>query len=325
VKLLNKPGSNSQAAFNRIRHRLKGSAYFNEPLSRHTSYRIGGPADILFIPQDVEDLQEAIAWARAEQLPYFIMGNGSNLLVSDRGFHGLLIKISGSFNGVRFEKNRAIAGAGTDLGVLINQAAQHGLFGLPFAVGIPGTVAGAIVMNAGSATLYMGQQIESVLVLDCRDLQQKTLHSKELEFHYRRSVLDSGDWVVLEATISMQEEQPQIAFERIRELLLRRRAAQPLQYPSAGSVFRNPPNAYAGQLIEETGCKGWCVGDAMISTVHANFIVNMGKATAFHVLALMEKVQAAVEKQHGTLLQPEIKLLGDCAQSLSFWRGDADR
>lgn len=123
----------------------------------------------------------------------------------------------------------------------------------------------------------------------------------------------------------MQEEQPQIAFERIRELLLRRRTAQPLEYPSAGSVFRNPPNAYAGRLIEETGCKGWCVGDAMISAVHANFIVNVGQATANHVLALMEKVQAAVEKHHGTLLQPEIKLLGDWSQSMSLWRGDAGR
>ena len=325
MKLLNKPGSISQAAFNLLSHRLKGSAYFDEPLSRHTSYRIGGPADILFIPQDVEDLQEAISWARAENIPYFIMGNGSNLLVSDRGFRGLLIKISGSFNGIRFEQNRAIAGAGSDLGVLINQAARHGLFGLPFAVGIPGTVAGAIVMNAGSATLYMGQQIESIAALNCRDLRQKTLHRQELGFQYRRSMLDSGDWVVLEATISMQEERPQIAFERIRELLLRRRTAQPLKYPSAGSVFRNPPNAYAGQLIEETGCKGWCVGDAMISAVHANFIVNVGQATANHVLVLMERVQAAVEEHYGLLLQPEIKLLGDWSQSMSLWRGDAGR
>jgi UDP-N-acetylmuramate dehydrogenase len=323
VKLLNKPGSVSQAAFNSICHRLKGSAYFNEPLSRHTSYRIGGLADILFIPQDVEDLQEAIAWARAENLPYFIMGNGSNLLVSDRGFRGLILKIAGSFHRIRFEQNRAIAGAGSDLGLLINQAARHGLFGLPFAVGIPGTVAGAIVMNAGSATLYMGQQVESIVALDCRDLQQKTLHRGELGFQYRRSMLDSGDWVVLEAAISMQEEPPQIAFERIHELLLRRRTAQPLEYPSAGSVFRNPSNAYAGQLIEEAGCKGWRVGDAMISSVHANFIVNIGQATASHVLALMERVQAVVEDHYGLLLQPEIKLLGEWSQSISLWRGEA--
>ncbi len=288
----------------------------DEPMTRHTTYRIGGPADLFCQPGSLEDLRQALCEVHRQKLPFTIMGNGSNLLVSDEGFRGMVIQVAGVFNGIHFQGDRATVGGGTDLGTLLNQAARRGLFGLPFAVGIPGTVAGAVTMNAGSATRYMGQHVESVRVLDSETLEIFDLTRAELDFQYRRSILESGRWVVLQVRLQLEEEDPVAIFARIRELLLRRKEVQPLAFPSAGSVFRNPGSLYAGKLIEDAGCKGWREGQAMVSAVHANFIVNLGQATAGHVFRLMDRVQEAVWQRFQVRLQPEVRILGRCPERL---------
>ncbi len=290
---------------------FKGPVFYGEPMFRHTSYRIGGPARIFCLPQDVDDLKKALIFCHEEGIPYYIIGNGTNLLVSDEGFDGMIIKISGVFNGFQFLGEKVIAGAGTDLGYLINQAGKKGLFGWPFAVGIPGTVAGAVVMNAGSSTLHMGQHVQKVWALDCKSLEFVEMGNEDLQFQYRKSILDSGNWVVLEVELLLQKEDPKKIFPRIEELLTRRKMVQPLNYPSAGSVFRNPDNAFAGKLIEDAGCKGWIEGGAMVSPVHANFIVNFNHARAIDVGTLMSRVRREVEEKFGISLEPELKIIGN--------------
>ncbi|MCR4428983.1 MAG: UDP-N-acetylmuramate dehydrogenase [Caldiserica bacterium] len=295
---------------------FKGPVFYREPMSRHTSYKIGGPARIFCLPQDVEDLKKALIFSHEEGIPYYIIGNGTNLLVSDEGFEGMVIKISGVFNGFQFSGEKVIAGAGTDLCHLINQAGKQGLFGWPFAVGIPGTVAGAVVMNAGSSTLHMGQHVQKVWALDCKSLEFVEMRNDDLQFQYRKSILDSGKWVVLEVELLLQREDPDKIFLRIEDLLQRRRKVQPLNYPSAGSVFRNPDNAFAGKLIEDAGCKGWTQGGAMVSPVHANFIVNFNHARAIDVGTLMARVRKEVEEKFGISLEPELKIIGNWPEEL---------
>lgn len=296
---------------------FKGPIFYSEPMFRHTSYRIGGPARIFCVPQDVNDLKIALNFSYQEGIPYYIIGNGTNLLVSDEGFDGMIIKISGVFNGFQFLGERVIAGAGTDLSFLIHQAAKNGLFGWHFAVGIPGTVAGAVVMNAGSSTLHMGQHVVKVWALDCQTLNFVEMRKEDLCFQYRKSILDTGKWIVLEVELLLQREEPEKIFSRIEELLLRRKQVQPLNYPSAGSVFRNPDNAYAGKLIEDAGCKGWTEGGAMVSPVHANFIVNYKGARAIDVGRLMGRVRRVVEEKFGVCLEPELKIIGNWPDELA--------
>ena len=288
----------------------------DEPMTRHTTFRIGGPADLFCQPGSFEDLRHVLREAHRRKLPFAIMGNGSNLLVSDEGFRGMIIQVAGVFDGIHFQGDRVTVGGGADLATLLNQSARRGLFGLPFAVGIPGTVAGAVAMNAGSATRCMGQHVESVRVLDCKTLEILDLSRAELDFQYRRSILENGRWVVLQVRLQLEEEDPVAIFARIRELLLRRKEVQPLAFPSAGSIFRNPGSLYAGKLIEGAGCKGWREGQAMVSSVHANFIVNLGQATAGQVFRLMQRVQEAVWQSFQVRLQPEVRILGDCPGSL---------
>jgi UDP-N-acetylmuramate dehydrogenase len=295
---------------------LHGLLLAEEPMERHTTYRIGGPADLFCQPASLEDLRTALRHARDEDLPYFIMGNGSNLLVSDDGYRGMVIQVSGVFNGIHFSGSQVTVGAGTDLSTLLNVAARRGLFGLPFAVGIPGTVAGAVAMNAGSSTRYMGQHVVAVKALDVDSLQLHRLTPEDLQFQYRRSVVEEGRWVILQVTLQLEEEDPVAIFLRIRELLLRRKEVQPLAYPSAGSVFRNPGQLYAGKLIEEAGCKGWREGDALVSPIHANFIVNRGHASANQVFCLMRRVRQLVQERFGVILESEVRILGDCPEEL---------
>jgi len=284
----------------------------DEPMTRHTTFRIGGKADLFCQPGSLEDLRHALREAHRRELPFAIMGNGSNLLVSDVGFRGMIIQVAGVFDGIHFQGDRVSVGGGTDLATLLNQSARRGLFGLPFAVGIPGTVAGAVTMNAGSATRCISQHVESVRALDCMTLEILDLSRAELDFQYRRSILENGRFVVLQVRLQLEEEDPVAIFARIRELLLRRKEVQPLAFPSAGSIFRNPGLLYAGKLIEDAGCKGWREGQAMVSSVHANFIVNLGQATAGQVFRLMQRVQEAVWQRFQVRLQPEVRILGDC-------------
>jgi UDP-N-acetylmuramate dehydrogenase len=299
---------------------VKGEIRRNEPLSRHTAYAIGGPADILAYPVDREDLQALLQAIRAQKQNYFILGGGTNLLVRDGGFRGVVITLQ-RMNAIRIEREyRAIGGsfavlyaeAGASLAKLLSRAVEEGLTGLEFAAGIPGTVGGAIRMNAGTAEGEMGDIVESVTLISPQG-ELLTRSQTEMGFGYRTSLVPEGH-LVLDTRIILRRDDQEKIRARIRELLDTRKQRQPLGFPSAGSVFKNPPGAAAGRLIEAAKLKGRTIGMAQVSEKHANFIVNLGKAKAADVLELMEVVKQAVFDVHGVRLEPEITIIGEDAE-----------
>ncbi|HVN66919.1 MAG TPA: UDP-N-acetylmuramate dehydrogenase [Candidatus Sulfotelmatobacter sp.] len=276
----------------------------NEPLNKYTSFRIGGPADYFCAPANLPQLKEALLFARAKRLPVALLGAGTNLLVLDKGFRGLVIKLAGSLTGIRARGRTVYAGGGAPLGRVISQATGHGLGGLEFLAGIPGTVGGAAVMNAGAWGKEIGRYIVRVKVLDA-DGQESTLTKKQLRFGYRRSILQKGGYIVIEVALRLRPGKRSAGWKKLKEYLDRRRTSQPLGMPNAGSIFKNPPGKFAGRLLEEAGCKGLRIGDAQVSTKHANFIVNLGEAQARDVIKLMTKMQRRVKIR----LEPELKIM----------------
>lgn len=293
----------------RLRSIFRGELKVDEPLSKHTSFRIGGPADFLAIPADREELNSLLQFAVNAAVPFFILGRGTNILAPDQGFRGLVIKIADRLDKTRFEGQHLVVEGGASLSRAAWMAVERGLAGLEFAVGIPGTVGGGLVMNAGAFGGDLGRLAVEVTVMDLRG-GIRVLPREELSFGYRTSSLAGGKAVVVEAVLRLQEADAAMLASRARENLERRRLTQPLGLPSAGSVFKNPPGDFAGRLIEAAGCKGLCRGDACVSELHANYIVNRGSATARDVLALMEEIQEKVGKAFGVYLEPEIQVLG---------------
>ncbi len=296
---------------------FKGEIKKNEPLSMHTSFAVGGPADIVAYPTDREDLVSLLKEIKKRGMKYFILGGGTNLLVRDGGFRGAVIKLE-RLAAVRIEREyRSVGGAfaavyaqaGVPLPKLHFFAAEQGLTGLEFATGIPGTVGGAICMNAGTAAGETGDVIESVTLLSPEG-EVITRLRDEMSFGYRSSRIPDGHLVVDAIFILRRDDKEKIK-ARIRELLEKRKQGQPLNFPNAGSIFKNPQEVPAGRLIETAKLKGKRVGDAEVSDKHANFIVNTGKATARDVLALMEIVKQTVLDVHGVRLEPEIKIIGE--------------
>lgn len=287
---------------------ITGAVRTNEPLSRHTSFKIGGPADLFIEPETIAELVSVLTTLRQEGIPYFMLGNGTNLLVGDRGYRGAVIRLAGEFLCASFTGSNVQAGAGVLLARLAREACDRGLAGLEFAAGIPGTVGGALVMNAGAHGAAFGDVLADADILD-GDLKLHTVPSGDLGLSYRKSQL-SPDSVVcgvrLTLTAGDREKQARICREHLRF----RQERQPRQ-PNAGSIFKNPPHDSAGRLIEAAGYKGRRAGGAMVSDLHANFIINSGDATAADVLALMDAVRTAVLQQFGINLEPEIRLLGD--------------
>jgi len=283
---------------------------FDEPMCRHTSFRIGGPADLLVIPANLEDLRKTVGFCIDNQVPLFVMGSGTNLLVKDGGIRGVVAKLSGTLDHIRFDGDLVTAGSGARLAELSRQAMEHGLSGLEFACGIPGSVGGAVVMNAGAYDGEMKDVVRSVTVLS-RDEGLVTIDAGEMDFGYRRSrPQDTGD-IVVEAVMSLIPGDRARIASRMEELERRRREKQPLDLPSAGSVFKRPEGHYAGTLIEKAGLKGMSVGGARVSELHAGFIVNTGGATAKDVLRLIEIVRDEVMRRFGVLLTPEIRIVGE--------------
>jgi UDP-N-acetylmuramate dehydrogenase len=296
---------------------IKGEIRRNEPLSGHTSFRIGGPADLLVYPADRDDLIAVLKEVNKQGFPYFVLGGGTNLLVRDGGFRGAAISLQ-RMKAVRIEREyRSIGGsfavvlaeAGASLAALLSFAVDEGLTGLEFAAGIPGTVGGAVRMNAGTSAGETGDVVESVTLL-APGGELVTKGRDAMGFGYRTSSVQEGHVVVEVRFVLRRDEKARIK-ARVKQLSEARKQRQPLGLPNAGSMFKNPQEESAGKLIEEAKLKGRRVGDAQVSERHANFIVNLGKATARDVLQLMEIVKQAVVEVCGVRLEPEITIIGE--------------
>jgi UDP-N-acetylmuramate dehydrogenase len=282
----------------------------HEPMSRHTSFGVGGPADILGVPQDEAALARLLGACRETQLPYLVIGNGTNIIFRDGGFRGVVIKISEALGDIRHEGRRLIAQSGSGLDRLCLRAAEAGLAGLAWAAGIPGTVGGAVWMNAGANGGEIGQLVKQVTVLSA-DGERSALRHRDLDFSYRHSTLQAQPLIVVEVEFDLAEGSPEDVRREMYETIEKRLTRQPLKERSAGCIFKRPPNDFAGRLIDCTGCKGLIVGGAQISPKHAGFIVNRGGATASDVLQLVGQVRQRVHDEHGIWLEQEVCVVGE--------------
>jgi UDP-N-acetylmuramate dehydrogenase len=282
-------------------------------MARHTSYRIGGAASLYVECATVADINRCLAVCSEHELSWCVVGKGSNLLVSDEGFGGAIITLGQDFKHFSFPDEREdesllIAGAGVILSTLVQNAFKNGYSGLEFSVGIPGTLGGALFMNAGSATEWIGAVVDSLTVLR-PDQGLVRYEAHELPWSYRRSGIPCGE-IIVETALRVKKGNLGQIRAKMEASLKRRRKTQPLTVPNAGSIFRNPPDASAGQLIESLGLKGYRVGGARVSEVHANFIVNEDSATAADVIAIIMHIRERVKEEYGTELQPEIRFIG---------------
>ncbi len=282
----------------------------NEPMRNHTTWRIGGPADRLVQPESVEELRQAVREARESGEPYYVIGGGSNLLVSDDGIAGTVIQLGGSLTGLQIADDSMIVEAGVPLPFLARKAAEHGLSGLEFAAGIPGSVGGAVFMNAGAYQGQISNVIEQVICCDAGG-QLITLDAADCDFSYRSSRFkQERELIIVSVKMKLQPGKKEDILEQMQKNTASRNAKQPVEYPNAGSIFKNPPGDAAGRLIELVGAKGWQQGDAVVSEKHSNFIVNTGNASCRDVLQLVERVKQAVQEETGVLLEEEILFLG---------------
>ena len=291
--------------------RLKARVRFNEPLSNHTTLRIGGPAEVWVEPKDIGQLRQILCRCVKEQIPYLVVGRGSNILFSERGFRGIVICLnSRAFTKMEIKTQAYIScGAGLDLSKLISQAQKRGLGGLEFLAGIPATAGGALIMNAGNTKDNIASLVESVTVMDRRGVT-RVLKKKQLIFGYRRSNLDR--YIVLEAQLRLTKSSPKKVKEQILENLSKKRETQDLTARSAGCIFKNPHPRHrlaAGQMLEACGLKRRRKGGGEISAKHANYIINRNSAQACDILYLINLAQREVRKKFGVLLEPEIKII----------------
>ena len=278
----------------------------DEPMKSHTTFRVGGPADYFVTPQTAEEVAKVIEACTQEKVPYYIVGNGSNLLVSDKGYEGVIIQIYKQMNQVKVEGAQIHAQAGALLSMIAKRALDAELTGFEFAAGIPGTLGGACVMNAGAYGGEMKDVLKSVTVLTDKG-EVKTLAKEELELGYRTSVIAKKGYIVLEAVLELQKGEKEKIQAVMDDLKERRVTKQPLEYPSAGSTFKRPEGYFAGKLIQDAGLKGYRSGDVMVSEKHSGFVVNVGKGTYRDAMRVIEHVQRAVYEQFGVELELEVK------------------
>ena len=281
----------------------------DELMSRHTTFRIGGPASVFVTPKSEKDLVTAIEICRSQDAPYFILGNGSNLLVSDQGYDGVVVHIGSDLRDISVEGTEITAKTGAMLSQVAHTALSYGLTGMEFAAGIPGSLGGACMMNAGAYGGEMSQILVGVRALDEKG-QIVELAADQLELGYRHSIMMEKQYVVLGARIHLEKGDPEKIQAQMDDLKEKRIAKQPLEYPSAGSTFKRPEGAFAGKLIMDAGLRGFRIGDAMVSEKHCGFVVNAGKATAEDVCGVIAHVQHVVLEKYGKKLEPEIRFLG---------------
>lgn len=284
--------------------------FTEEAMSQHTTFKIGGPADYFLMPDKGEDVGRVIKICKEKEIPYFILGNGSNLLVGDGGYRGAVIQIYRNMSSVTVEGNEITAQAGALLSAVAAAAKNASLTGFEFAGGIPGTIGGAVVMNAGAYGGEMKDVLTEVTVMNAEG-DIFTLPTEELELGYRTSIIKTAGYIVLEAKIRLKEGDPEVIRETMKDLTIRRTTKQPLEYPSAGSTFKRPEGYFAGKLIMDSGLAGYHVGGAQVSEKHCGFVINAGDATARDVRTLMDNVRDIVYKKYGVTLEPEVKFLGE--------------
>ncbi len=282
----------------------------DEPMKQHTTFKIGGPADYFLVPETGEEVGEIIKICRKTDTPYFILGNGSNLLVGDGGYRGAVIQVYRNMSAVTVEGTTITAQAGALLSAVAAAAKNASLTGFEFAGGIPGTVGGAAVMNAGA---YGGEMKDVLVEVTVMDAEGKifAISAEKLELGYRTSVIKKAGYIVLEAKIRLKEGDQEAIRERMKELTIQRTTKQPLEYPSAGSTFKRPEGYFAGKLVMDSGLRGYQVGGARVSEKHCGFVINAGDATAKDVRTLMDNVRDIVYEKYGVTLEPEVKFLGE--------------
>ncbi len=281
-----------------------------ESMAQHTSFRIGGPADYFVTPADPGQLCAAVECCRSKDMPYFILGNGTNLLVSDAGYRGVILQIQKNVSGCRIEGETLWADAGILLSKMSKEAADAGLSGLAFASGIPGTLGGAVVMNAGAYGGEMKDILTEAKVYK-PGIGVETLPAEELCLGYRTSIFKGTDWIVLGAGMKLERGDRDAIYARMEELKQARTEKQPLDVPSAGSAFKRPEGYFAGKLIMDAGLRGYTVGGAQVSEKHCGFVINRGGATAKEVRQLLTDVTEKVQETFGVTLEPEVRFLGE--------------
>jgi UDP-N-acetylmuramate dehydrogenase len=306
------------------------------PLARHTSFRIGGPGDVFVEPDTLDELRAVVSAVRAEQLPLFLLGGGTNLLISDNGVRGIVVKLGGGFNYAEWQEQdeqdeqkvlaqvrQVRVGAGHSLGRFVREAVRKGYAGVEFAEGIPGSIGGGLLMNAGAFGGELSQVVESIQGVDQAG-QVVSLAGDSLGFAYRRTGLPAG-FIVTEIVLTLRRQRADCLTAAMQQAQAKRHKGQPHGYPNAGSIFKNPSGTYAGHLIEAAGLKGTVCGQAQVSPQHANFIVNTGGARAADVKQLMEQVQRTVWATQQVWLEPEIRLVGDWPESEESQLASASR
>ena len=286
-----------------------GSVFINEPMKKHTTFRIGGPADILVKPSDIEQIKRLCRECQSQSVPYVILGNGSNVLVSDDGIRGVVILLLDNYARIRVEGDIITAQAGARLSKIGSVALSKSLSGFEFACGIPGTLGGACIMNAGAYGGEMKDILLGVTAMD-REGNIREYEPHEMRLSYRNSRFAEEGLIVLEAKLQLHRGNQGEIDAEMKDLAARRRQKQPLEYPSAGSTFKRPEGYFAGKLIMDAGLRGFSVGGASISEKHCGFVINNGDATAADVCRLMHEVSDTVKAKFGVELEPEVKLLG---------------
>lgn len=282
----------------------------DEPLKNHVTFRVGGAADYFVSPESAEEVQKIILLCKEAGIPYYILGNGSNLLVSDQGYRGVIIQIYKSMSEISVKGEFVTAQAGALLSAIAAKAAGESLAGFEFASGIPGTIGGAAVMNAGAYGGEMKDVLEQVTVLT-KEGELLTIPREELNMGYRTSKVAKNQYIVLEVVIHLAHGEQEKIREKMNELKEKRTTKQPLEYPSAGSTFKRPEGYFAGKLIEEAGLRGFQVGGAQVSEKHCGFVINKDNATASEVRELIRQVSERVKANSGVTLEPEVKMLGE--------------
>ena len=291
-------------------HLRTADVEFDEPMTKHTTFRIGGNADMFVVPSEME-LVPALTACIRNNIPYTVLGHGSNVLVSDLGIRGVTFVLGRPMSNLRMTSAGMVVSAGAPLGFCAQRAWEAGLTGLEFAAGIPGTIGGACVMNAGAYDSEMKDIVESVRVFDPADCRVKTLQASELDFSYRHSIIPEKNYVVIEATLKLAQGNPAEIRAKMDDYAARRKEKQPLNYPSAGSTFKRPEGNYAGKLIMDSNLRGFRIGDAQVSEKHCGFIVNRGHAMCADVLDVIGEVIDRVEECYGVKLEPEVKMIGE--------------
>ena len=283
----------------------------NVPMAEHSSFKAGGSADLMVMPQSIDQLKEVLQILSGGDYPYMILGNGSNILVKDSGYRGIMVKMGSAFDSVQIDGNRVICGAGTLLSVAAKAAANAGLTGLEFASGIPGSIGGAVFMNAGAYDGEIKLVLEKARIISKDGTQDRYMTADELDMGYRHTALhESGD-IAVEAVFKLEEGNVEEIKAKIADLTARRNSKQPVQFPSAGSFFKRPVGYFAGKLVQDAGLKGLTVGGAQVSELHSGFVINIGGATATDILQLMEIVQQTVMDKFGVMLEPEVRIIGE--------------